>query len=101
MSILPYEYYAPHIQRSVREAVYKYQAEHRKRPATIFAGYNAYRALAFGLDGKKTKEGFRFANIPLELIAVEEYAVYLAEGPVQITLIEKNEPMVKTNGGTT
>lgn len=100
MSILPYEYYAPHIQRSVREAVYKYQAEHGKRPAIIFAGSIAYKALVSGLDAKITKNDIRFANIPLEFSPREKYAVYLAGDPVQISLIEKNEPVVNMNGGT-
>ena len=89
MSVIPYEEYAPHIRRSVIEAIREYEVRHGRKPAVIFAGYKAHAAMVCGQNIELTPEGFLFVNIPLKLSPEEEYTVRLAGDPVKIRLTKQ------------
>ena len=100
MSIIPYEEYAPHIRRSVLEAIWEYKALNGKEPTAIFAEFQAHAALACGPECIIAPEGLKWMGIPLNMFSGGKYGVYLAGDPVKIRLISLAEQKLFMNGGT-
>lgn len=101
MSIIPYKEYAPHIRRSVLEAIWEYKSRTGKEPTVIFAEFQAHAALACSPESIATPDGMKWMGIPLKMFAGGEYGIYLAGDPVKIRLTSLAEPQVFMNGGTT